>query len=154
MQYRYAQPIDYILIACGTLLALGQGILNSISSVIFKQLTDSFAFAQRNIINNSAFTTILHEGSLLTDIQLNEFNSDAIGAINAYVGCGIGLLFVAFAAVNLKKKKFFTLFIILHLIIEMFFLFNPLLIFFKIALFDWLLTVFFSTVTNMYRVNE
>uniref|UniRef100_A0A0M3I8Z2 Multidrug resistance protein 1 n=1 Tax=Ascaris lumbricoides TaxID=6252 RepID=A0A0M3I8Z2_ASCLU len=96
--YRYAQPIDYILIACGTLLALGQGILNSISSVIFKQLTDSFAFAQRNIINNSAFTTILHEGSLLTDIQLNEFNSDAIGAINAYVGCGIGLLFVAFAA--------------------------------------------------------
>nr|QNG62061.1 P-glycoprotein 16.2 [Parascaris univalens] len=86
--YRYARLIDFILIVCGILLALGQGILNSLSSVIFKQLTDSFVRAQ----------TIIHGGSSLNSTKLNEFNSGAIGAINIYVGCGIGLLFVAFAA--------------------------------------------------------
>lgn len=86
LQYRYARPLDYILLICGIVLGITQGALNSTSPIIFKGLSDALIVGQSQWTNGT--------------FDYDEFYDGAMHAIYMYVGFGLGIFALAFVAVS------------------------------------------------------
>lgn len=82
--YRYARPLDYILLICGIVLGITQGALNSTSPIIFKGLSDALIVGQSQWTNGT--------------FDYDEFYDGAMHAIYMYVGFGLGIFALAFVA--------------------------------------------------------
>ncbi|VDM47295.1 unnamed protein product [Toxocara canis] len=76
--------MDYALLVCGILLGATQGGLNSVSSIIFKGLTDALITGQAQWTNGT--------------FNYDEFYDGAMNAIYMYVGYGMGIFALAFVS--------------------------------------------------------
>lgn len=84
-QYRYATTFDYVLLSIAIVFSVAQGALNSVSSVIFKGLTNALIVGQAQW-DQDVF-------------DYPEFYHNAMNAIYEYTGYGLGVFFLGFISV-------------------------------------------------------